>query len=78
MTFMVNHFGPFYLTYNLFGLLCKSKEGRIVNVSSLMHEYTDKYIADDIDCSQGWSSTESYSRSKLANVMFTFSLADRF
>ena len=43
-----------------------------------MHEYTKNYIANDVDSSQDWTSTDSYAQSKLANVMFTFSLADRF
>ena len=77
MTFMINHFGPFYLTYLLLGNLSNAEEGRIINVSSLMHSSTDNYLADDLDCSKDWSSNDSYSQSKLANVMFTFSLADR-
>ena len=75
---MVNHFGPFYLTYLLLDTLSKAKEGRIVNVASLMHDQTKNYVADDVDCSKSWASIDVYSQSKLANVMFTFSLADRF
>ena len=67
-----------YEESNLILKTAKSKEGRVVNVSSVGHSFTDNYIADDMDCSQGWNTTESYCRSKLANVMFTFSLADKF
>ncbi len=34
MTMAVNHFGHFLLTYLLFPLVAKAKEGRIINVSS--------------------------------------------
>ena len=37
MTYTVNHFGPFYLTYSLFDLLKKSEEAKIINVSSAGH-----------------------------------------
>jgi retinol dehydrogenase 12 len=77
MTYMVNHFGPFLLTYLLFGLLAKAKEARIINVASLLHLKAKESPAKDLACREGWGSFESYGRSKLANVMFTVSLAER-
>jgi retinol dehydrogenase 12 len=77
MTYMVNHFGHFLLTYLLFGLLTKAKEARIINVSSKLHLSPKESPAKDLACREGWGAFESYGRSKLANVMFTVSLADR-
>jgi NAD(P)-dependent dehydrogenase (short-subunit alcohol dehydrogenase family) len=37
MTYIINHFGHFYLTYLLFDLLSKASEARIINVSSKLH-----------------------------------------
>ena len=47
MTLSVNHFGPFYLTYLLWGLVVKSAEGRVINVSSGAHYMpSDDYLED--------------------------------
>lgn len=37
MTYMINHFGPFYLTFLLFSRLAKAKQARIINVASKAH-----------------------------------------
>ena len=50
MTYTVNHFGPFYLTYSLFDLLKKSDEARIVNVSSMGHYTAEGSSMDDLAC----------------------------
>ena len=48
MTFMINTFGPFYLTYKLFDMLSLVNEARIINVASLAHTFTDKYLMNDL------------------------------
>lgn len=78
MTYMINHFGHFYLTYLLFDLLNKASQARIINVSSMIHFRPSEPLTDDPECRNGWSSFDSYGKSKLANVMFTVSLADKF
>lgn len=77
MTYTINHFGHFFLTYLLFNKITKSKEARIINVSSTAHYQTSDSLTVDPSCSKSWSSFDSYCKSKLANVMFTTALADR-
>lgn len=50
MTLAVNHFGPFYLTYLLWGIIVKSSEARIINVSSMMHYQAPNNFLSDIEC----------------------------
>ncbi|KAI4826028.1 hypothetical protein KUCAC02_021685 [Chaenocephalus aceratus] len=75
MQFGVNHLGPFLLTNCLLDLLEKSSPSRIVNVSSLAHEKGQIYF-DDINLEKKYHPWESYSQSKLANVLFTKELAN--
>merc|ERR1719412_1832737 len=73
-----NHFGHFLLTNLVMPLIKKAAPGaRIVNVSSLAHE-SGEMQWDDIN----WNTTtyspiKAYSRSKLANVLFSKELARR-
>ena len=75
MTFAVNHLAYFLLTGLLLDLLKGSAPARIVNVSSMAH-------SSDIDFNnlrgeKHYSGLEAYSLSKLANILFTFSLAEK-
>lgn len=47
MTMATNHFGHFLLTYLLFPLIRESKEARIINVSSSLHDRKDN-TSDDL------------------------------
>jgi NAD(P)-dependent dehydrogenase (short-subunit alcohol dehydrogenase family) len=76
-TFAVNHLGYFLLTVLLRDLLIRSAPARIVVVSSRGH-YAGKLDLDDVGYEKGgyfifWA----YTRSKLANVLFTRALARR-
>jgi NAD(P)-dependent dehydrogenase (short-subunit alcohol dehydrogenase family) len=76
-TFAVNHLGPFLLTNLLLALLKRSAPARIVNVSSDSH-YRGTLDFDDLGYERGgYQILSAYSRSKLANVLFTRSLARR-
>jgi NAD(P)-dependent dehydrogenase (short-subunit alcohol dehydrogenase family) len=76
-TFAVNHLGPFLLTNLLLDLLKHSAPARIVNVSSVGH-YRGTLDFDDLGYERGgYQIMSAYSRSKLANVLFTRSLARR-
>lgn len=71
----VNHLGHFVLTGHLFDLLKRTKNSRIVNISSLLHKKGvinfDTFIYKD---GYTYSSEEAYAQSKLANLLFTYAL----
>ena len=76
MTFLVNHLAPFHLTNLLLETLQDSGSARIVNVSSDAHKY-DSMDFDDLGFTQSYSGMKAYARSKLANILFTYTLAQR-
>lgn len=74
-TFAVNHLGYFLLTNLLLDLVVKSAPSRIVVTSSTGH-YRGTMDLDDLGFEKGgYSIMGAYTRSKLANVLMTFSLA---
>ncbi len=76
-TFAVNHLGYFLLTQLLLDLLRASAPARIVNVASIGHR-SGTMDFDDLGFENGgYSTMRAYSRSKLANVLFTRELARR-
>jgi retinol dehydrogenase 14 len=76
LTFAVNHLAPFLLTNLLLDLIVKSSPSRIVNVSSMVHAGA-AIDFDDLQMERGYSGQRAYSRSKLANILFTYALARR-
>ncbi|XP_055737619.1 retinol dehydrogenase 12-like isoform X1 [Salvelinus fontinalis] len=72
----VNHMGHFLLTHLLIDLIKRSTPARIINVSSLAH-FWGTINLDDINSEKGYDKKKAYSQSKLANVLFTRSLAKR-
>ncbi len=75
LTFAVNHLAPFYLTLLLIPLLKKSAPSRIVNVSSMAHSASIDF--KNLQGERGYNGYEAYSLSKLANILFTFELAEK-
>jgi len=75
-TFAVNHLGYFLLTNLLLDLLVKSAPARIVTVASVAHR-RGTLDFEDLGFERGYSLLRAYSRSKLANVLFTAELARR-
>jgi NAD(P)-dependent dehydrogenase (short-subunit alcohol dehydrogenase family) len=76
LTFAVNHLAPFLLTNLLFDTLKASAPARVVTVASALHAQGSMNF-EDLNYRQGWGPMKSYSRSKLANVMFAYELARR-
>ncbi|MBL4795507.1 MAG: SDR family NAD(P)-dependent oxidoreductase [Pseudomonadales bacterium] len=72
-----NHLGHFTLTGLLLDLLTKTKNARVVTVSSVGHRM-GKFDFSDLWLDQGYGRHQAYSNSKLANLMFTYELDRRF
>jgi NAD(P)-dependent dehydrogenase (short-subunit alcohol dehydrogenase family) len=76
LTFAVNHLAPFLLTNLLLERIVKSSPARVVNVSSMVHSGASIDF-DDLHMEFGYTGLRAYSKSKLANVLFTYALARR-
>jgi NAD(P)-dependent dehydrogenase (short-subunit alcohol dehydrogenase family) len=81
-TFGINHLGPFLLTTLLLDRIIASAPApapaRIVNVSSTAHRSARRGLDfDDLQSSAHYSGMQAYSKSKLANILFTTELARR-
>jgi len=76
MTFHVNHLAPFLLTRLLHDMIIDSVPARILNVSSEAHHY-GKIKFEKLSCKGFYFGMLAYARSKLANILFTYSLAQR-
>nr|XP_046227547.1 retinol dehydrogenase 12-like [Scatophagus argus] len=72
----VNHMGHFLLTYLLTDLIKKSAPARIVTVSSMAHSWGPINL-EDINSEKRYDKWKAYYQSKLANVLFSRSLAKR-
>ncbi len=74
----VNYFGHFYLTMNLLEIINKTKDSRIVNISSIAHRFGNiKPNTFMYDENKKYSKSRAYAQSKLANLLFTYGLISR-
>ena len=76
MQFGVNHLGHFLLTNLLLERLKETPSARIVVVSSIAHRYGNIKF-HDLNSEKSYNKFGAYYQSKLANVLFTRSLAKR-
>jgi NAD(P)-dependent dehydrogenase (short-subunit alcohol dehydrogenase family) len=74
LTLAVNYLSHFMLTALLLPLLERSAPARIVNVASVGQRRID---FDDVMLERGYEPIHAYCQSKLAQVMFTFELAEK-
>ncbi len=74
----VNHLGPFLLTNLLRPLLQSSTPARVVNVASEAHKF-GRLDLDDLQATRGYGllGLPRYGETKLMNILFTRSLAER-
>ena len=75
-TFAVNHLAPFLLTNLLLDKLMKPGPARVVNVASRAHR-NQELDFDDLMSEHDYRVMRTYGRSKLANILFTRTLANR-
>jgi NAD(P)-dependent dehydrogenase (short-subunit alcohol dehydrogenase family) len=73
LRFAVNYLAGFLLTRLLLPKLLASTPARIVNVASLGQAPID---FDDVMITRGYSGARAYSKSKLAQILFTIDLAE--
>jgi NAD(P)-dependent dehydrogenase (short-subunit alcohol dehydrogenase family) len=74
LRFAVNYLAPYLLTHRLLPLLERSAPARVVNVASagqMPIDFADVMLRD------GYSGRRAYCQSKLAQIIFTFDLAER-
>jgi NAD(P)-dependent dehydrogenase (short-subunit alcohol dehydrogenase family) len=74
LRFAVNYLAPFLLTHLLLPTIRRSAPARIVNVASAGQQAID---FDDVMLTRGYDGTRAYCQSKLAQILFTVSLAER-
>lgn len=75
-----NHIGPILLTNRLIGLVKKSKQGRIITIASqglVMHPRLTVDLNDPEFKNRKFSVPNAYYQSKLAQVMYTYWLAEK-
>lgn len=75
-TFAVNHLGYFMTTCLLMPALQAAPSARIVSVSSEAHRIGEINF-DDIQLRRGYTNMKAYAQSKLANILFTDTLAKK-
>ncbi len=76
MTLATNHLGHFVLTLSLIERLKSSGRARIINVSSGTH-WASTGVIENVLLAEDYDGRIQYSNSKLANILFTYALADR-
>jgi NAD(P)-dependent dehydrogenase (short-subunit alcohol dehydrogenase family) len=75
-TFAVNYLSRFLLTNLLLDLVKESDQGRIINVSGEYHR-KGKINFEDLNLSENYSASSAVAQSKLADILFTYSLNER-
>ncbi len=75
-TFQVKHLAHFLLTILLLETLKQNAPARIIHVSSGVHR-SGSMQWDNLQAEKNFSGYDAYARSKLANVLFAYALAER-
>lgn len=76
-TFQVNHLAPYLLTHLLIDTLIESRAA-VVNTSSIGARLFGKINLDDLNNWRNFTPNKAYGDVKLANILFTKGLRERF
>lgn len=76
-TFQVNHLAPFLLTHLLMEPLLEG-DAAVVNTSSIGARVFSRLDLDDIQTQERYRPNRAYGNAKLANILFTKGLHERF
>jgi NAD(P)-dependent dehydrogenase (short-subunit alcohol dehydrogenase family) len=74
LVFQVNYLAHFHLTRKLVPLVEKSAPARIVNVASIGQRAVN---FEDVMMKNNYRSTDAYSQSKLAQILYTITLSEK-
>ena len=77
LQFGTNHLGHFALTGLLLDRLLPVEGSRVVSVASIAHNIQADIHFDDLQWERSYNRVAAYGQSKLANLMFTYTLARR-
>ena len=72
-TFAVNYLSHFYLTISLIDAIKKTKNSRLVNISSMVHKFA-KLNLNDMNFSKSYNGYVAYFNSKLMNLLFSYKI----
>jgi len=72
-TFAVNYLSHFYLTISLIDLIKKTKNFRLINISSKVHKFA-KLNLNDMNFSKNYNGYVAYFNSKLMNLLFSYKI----
>lgn len=75
--FSVNHLAYFSLTLLLTEKMKNAGGGRIVNVASMAYRFVNEMNFEDLQSKENYKGLKVYGQSKLANILFTRSLASK-
>ncbi|MCB5272689.1 Aklaviketone reductase DauE [Arthrobacter sp. SO5] len=75
-TFQINHLAPFLLTTELMDVLTASN-ATVINTSSAANGF-GKLDMEDLDAAKSYSTNRAYGTAKLANILFTSELNNRY
>jgi len=75
-TIGINYFGHFLLTHLLLPVIQKSRQGRIINISSDSYKQA-KFDLDDLQTKIKYQGMKAYPASKLALILFSQELAEK-
>ena len=73
-TFAVNYLSHFYLTLSLIDVIKKTKNSKLVNISSMVHKFARLNLSD-INFSKSYNGYVAYCNSKLMNLLFNYKIS---